>query len=303
MTAIGRHSHVALASVLLAVALGTLPLLPQSAGASSAGITNFSGKRSFHCASECHVGGDPPGIPPLVEFEGPSTMTIGSMATFRFRITSRLATDQTHAGFNVASSAGVIGLSDAGGTRTEVVFGSVEITHMMPRANNSRGVAEFEFTWRAPDTAGTYTLYGAGNSVNHNGNAFGDGVSRATLQINVAGPPTQTPTRTPTTTRTPTVTATVTPTRTATQTPTPSETATPTPTIAAGPCVGDCDLGGQVTVDEIVTGVNIALGIASVQNCLAFDRDGSTTVTVDELVEAIQRALGGCQGAAAANVP
>src|SRR5262249_36490232 len=38
------------------------------------------------------------------------------------------------------------------------------------------------------------------------------------------------------------------------------ENATPTP--SATPCVGDCDSSGTVTVDEIITGVNIALGTA-----------------------------------------
>ena len=47
--------------------------------------------------------------------------------------------------------------------------------------------------------------------------------------------------------------------------PTPTPTATEpmptaTPTTPAGGCIGDCDGGGTVTVDEIVTMVNIALG-------------------------------------------
>jgi len=49
-----------------------------------------------------------------------------------------------------------------------------------------------------------------------------------------------------------------------------------------------------VTVDEIVTMVNIALGTQSVDNCLAGDADGSRTVTVDEILTAIQNALNGC---------
>ncbi len=45
-------------------------------------------------------------------------------------------------------------------------------------------------------------------------------------------------------------------------TPPPAGTATPTPTATPvlTKCVGDCDDNGVVTVDEILTGVNIALG-------------------------------------------
>jgi len=60
------------------------------------------------------------------------------------------------------------------------------------------------------------------------------------------------------------------------------------------PCVGDCDGSGSVTVDEIVTGVGIALGNAAVDVCSAFDDDGSSSVTVDEIVTAVANALSGC---------
>jgi hypothetical protein len=80
-------------------------------------------------------------------------------------------------------------------------------------------------------------------------------------------------------------------------TPTPTESVsipTATPTMPASSCVGDCDGGGTVTVDEIVTMVNIALGTQPVSNCLAGDSDGSNTITVDEILTAIQNALNGC---------
>lgn len=69
-------------------------------------------------------------------------------------------------------------------------------------------------------------------------------------------------------------------------------------TTAAHPsqaqCVGDCDSDGQVTVDEIVRGVAIALGNVSLAQCLVFDANGDQQVTVEELVRAIQNALNGC---------
>jgi hypothetical protein len=39
-------------------------------------------------------------------------------------------------------------------------------------------------------------------------------------------------------------------------------------------CTGDCDGGGTVSIDELIQGVNIALGTASVFACRAFDANG-----------------------------
>lgn len=59
-------------------------------------------------------------------------------------------------------------------------------------------------------------------------------------------------------------------------------------------CAGDCNGDGTVTVDEIIRGVNIALGLTAVDDCLAFDADGGGSVTVDEIVTAVNNALSGC---------
>lgn len=59
-------------------------------------------------------------------------------------------------------------------------------------------------------------------------------------------------------------------------------------------CAGDCDGDAAVTVDEIIRGVNIALGISAVADCPSFDTDASGEVTVDEIVAAVTRALEGC---------
>lgn len=64
------------------------------------------------------------------------------------------------------------------------------------------------------------------------------------------------------------------------------------PAFAA--CTGDCNRDGQVTVDEVVKGVNIALGNVELSQCGVFDSGGDGAVTVEELVQAIQRALDGC---------
>jgi hypothetical protein len=61
-----------------------------------------------------------------------------------------------------------------------------------------------------------------------------------------------------------------------------------------GPCIGDCNRDGQVTVDELVKGVQIALGELLFDACPEFDRNGDFQVTVDELVSGVTAALDGC---------
>lgn len=63
----------------------------------------------------------------------------------------------------------------------------------------------------------------------------------------------------------------------------------------AAPCVGDCSGDGAITVDEILLGVNIALGLTPLSACAPFDADVSGTLTVDELVSAVDGALRGCE--------
>jgi hypothetical protein len=70
---------------------------------------------------------------------------------------------------------------------------------------------------------------------------------------------------------------------------------TPTPSPTAGPsCRGDCNADGSVTVDELIQGVNIALGTLPLGACMSFDVNGDGAVTVDELVQAVNNALSGC---------
>lgn len=59
-------------------------------------------------------------------------------------------------------------------------------------------------------------------------------------------------------------------------------------------CVGDCDGNGVVSINELIRGVNIALGQAAVSTCLAMDRDGDGRVVISELVAAVNNALAGC---------
>jgi len=59
-------------------------------------------------------------------------------------------------------------------------------------------------------------------------------------------------------------------------------------------CTGDCDDSGDVTVNELITGVNIALGTASLDSCPIFDENQDGEVAVNELIKAVNYALTGC---------
>lgn len=83
--------------------------------------------------------------------------------------------------------------------------------------------------------------------------------------------------------------------------PTPSPTRTPstpgpTPTTTPGgsSCVGDCSRSGDVTVDELLRLVNIALGNLPISSCPAGNPNGDNEVTIDEILTAVNNALNGC---------
>jgi len=113
-------------------------------------------------------------------------------------------------------------------------------------------------------------------------------------------PPTSTTTATALVSPTPTpIEPSATPESTMTETTaTPEKTMTPdttfTATVTPPPCVGDCDVDGSVTVDEIVRMVSIALGVDDVVNCGAADQNDDGDISVDEIVLAVNNALDGC---------
>ena len=107
-------------------------------------------------------------------------------------------------------------------------------------------------------------------------------INTATLTATASNTPTKTPT--------PTFTAIGTATRTPTETVTPTGTPTGAPPL---PCTGDCDGNSQVTVDELITLANIALGHALRSAC----RNGVSTgdgIHIAVIVEAVNNALKGC---------
>jgi CSLREA domain-containing protein len=80
-----------------------------------------------------------------------------------------------------------------------------------------------------------------------------------------------------------------------TDTPTPTETPSASPSQTATACVGDCNHSDDVTIDEVVTMVNIALGNSLLSACQAGDADGDGVITVNEAIVAVNNSLHGCQ--------
>ena len=61
-----------------------------------------------------------------------------------------------------------------------------------------------------------------------------------------------------------------------------------------GVCVGDCNDDGQVTVDDLLIMVNIALGLAPFAECPAGDSSGDDMITIEDILIAVSNALNGC---------
>ncbi|HSP97458.1 MAG TPA: hypothetical protein VL049_09490 [Candidatus Dormibacteraeota bacterium] len=62
-------------------------------------------------------------------------------------------------------------------------------------------------------------------------------------------------------------------------------------------CVGDCSGDDAVAINELIVGVGIALGSASVAACPALDANHDGTVAISELVSGVNNALDGCMDA------
>lgn len=69
------------------------------------------------------------------------------------------------------------------------------------------------------------------------------------------------------------------------------------PAAAQIACTGDCNGNDQVTIDELVRSVNIALGLLPLTACIAIDRNLDGAATVNELITAVNHALFGCPAA------
>jgi hypothetical protein len=61
-----------------------------------------------------------------------------------------------------------------------------------------------------------------------------------------------------------------------------------------GTCVGDCNGDGTVSINELITAVNIALDTGSLSTCRAIDNDGDGVAAISELIQAVNGALSSC---------
>ncbi|MBL8955586.1 MAG: hypothetical protein JNK82_32725 [Myxococcaceae bacterium] len=162
--------------------IGLLVLLaPAAAFATSAGVVGYSGKSTVFCTA-CHGVGA--GAAPTVALEGPTSLTTGQVATYTLRITGGPG---SRGGLNVAASTAAVGLA-AG---TGMVLEGGELRHTEPKAF-SGGSVSWSFFVTAPPSAGTFTLFGAGNSCNGSGSG-GDRSATTTRVVTVTAanqPPT-----------------------------------------------------------------------------------------------------------------
>jgi hypothetical protein len=60
------------------------------------------------------------------------------------------------------------------------------------------------------------------------------------------------------------------------------------------PCPGDCNNDGEVTIDELIRMVNVALGSAELSSCRSGDLNGDSEITIDEIIRSVNVALNGC---------
>jgi len=164
--------------LFLVITLTCMVLMHASPALARPGITGYSGKSGSTC-SNCHSGG----AAPTVAISGPTSASPGSVSNYTFTITGGAMTSSTAAGrggaCDIASSAGTLGAGSGDQLSSSEVVGGATVP--------SGTAVSFPFTWMAPATAGTYTLYAAGNSVNGNAGTSGDGVSATTLTVTVGG--------------------------------------------------------------------------------------------------------------------
>jgi hypothetical protein len=73
--------------------------------------------------------------------------------------------------------------------------------------------------------------------------------------------------------------------------------AAPFEVTAPATCAGDCNADGAVGIDDLLQAVAIAFGELPLSSCPSIDADGNDTVTIDEFLAAVQRALDACGAA------
>ncbi len=153
-------------------ALGWIMSATNLAGASSGGISGYSGNPATGggaTCSQCHSGG----VKPTVTLDGPTTVAPGQTASYTLTIVGG-----TGGGFDVSVTGGTL----VAGADSKVSGGEVVHTGTKP---TSGGEVAWTFSWTAPASAGDVTMYGAGNAVNGDFGLGGDAVETDTLAIAV----------------------------------------------------------------------------------------------------------------------
>ncbi len=135
----------------------------------STGITGATLKNGSGCT--CH--GSTPTAGVTVTINGPSTMVINETANFSVTISGGTL---TRGGTNIAASGGIL----TAGTGMQKI--GDELTHTSPAVPVS-GTVTFNFTYKAPATAGNVTLYANGNSVDFTGGNNNDNWNFAANKI------------------------------------------------------------------------------------------------------------------------
>ena len=145
------------------------------------GITGYSGKPYFGasdtCTTKCHAKG---GTPPTLSITVPASVQAGSTNAVKIVV----AGNKTRTSLNAAFSDGAKTIK---GANTDTPLPNEEPTEIAAVVPPPKGAtATYDFTFVAPRTAGTLTLWVAGMAANGNG-TNGDGVTNATRSITVTG--------------------------------------------------------------------------------------------------------------------
>lgn len=129
--------------------------------AQSGGMTGVTRKNGAGCT--CHNAS--PSTNVSVSINGPAELSVNQTGTYTVTIQGGPA---VRAGTDIAASGGTLNA-----TSSAIQKLGDELTHTSPLAF-SGGVATFSFTYTAPGTPGTQTIFANGNSVNFNGDNSGD---------------------------------------------------------------------------------------------------------------------------------
>lgn len=261
-----RPTRKSTATAVLGTTLFVLAISVAPATARMFGIVGYSGQSGgLFCGNAgfgCHTMGTGT-VAPTVRFEGPLQVDPGAEVTYRFVLKSQAPQNQFQAGFNVAASAGDLLVVSGQQEKLLTPLGDQlpELTHTGPKDIDSNDEAAWQFTWRAPTTPGSYVLFGAGNSVDGSTTVDGDAAALTMIMVAVGDVP---------------------------------ATPTPTATPPSNACAGDCNGNGTVSINELVSSVNISLGLTAVADCPACDTNHDGMVSVSELITAVNNALKGC---------